>query len=114
MKATEAIWIAMVWAASEAAPISPISSAAALKIVTSKTSGRRSAGRAARAAEARPVGPPEAAEQVVAAEFPVEEDDEREPGEHQAARKRRRDAGAGEPSAGKPRLPKIRHQGEAR
>ena len=36
MKLIEAIWMAMAWAASEAALISPISSAAALKIVTSK------------------------------------------------------------------------------
>ena len=36
MKLTEAIWMAMACAASEAALISPISSAAALKIVTSK------------------------------------------------------------------------------
>ena len=38
MKVSEAIWIAMAWAASEAAPIRPIRKAAALKIVTSKAS----------------------------------------------------------------------------
>ena len=38
MKAIEAIWMAMAWAASEAASIRPIRNAAALKIVTSKVS----------------------------------------------------------------------------
>ena len=36
MKLIDAIWMAMACAASEAAPISPISNAAALKIDTSK------------------------------------------------------------------------------
>ena len=45
-------------------------------------------------AEARPVGPPEAAEEVIAAEFSVEDHDERQHAEHHGRGHGRRDAGA--------------------
>ena len=112
MKVSEAIWIAMAWAASEVGPISPIRKAAPLKIM--HLEGQRRADRQAEPPEgavARPVGHPEPPEQAKAPEPPV-------------ARRRRRPSPAsisvedsvvampepGRPSAGKPRLPNIRHQ----
>ena len=65
MKLIEAIWMATAWAASEAALIRPISSAAALKM--RHLEGKDARDRHAEpneGPEARPVGPPKPAEQI--------------------------------------------------
>ena len=85
----------MAWAASEAAPIRPISRAEAPNRPTSKVRmARNRQADAQHFAKARPVGTPEAPEHVVAPEPLVQEDDEGEAGAHQCRRERRRDAGA--------------------
>ena len=103
MKLMEAIWMAIACAASEAAPISPIRRAAALKI--QHFEGQDASNRQAEPhepAKARPIGPPEASEQMVATETALYRNDDRQPDEHHDAGQR-----GGEPGAGDAHLRKA-------